>query len=429
MFPSHSPLGSALAPQPHLTSEIPYLSDIAALHGPAHPALSTASAAPVGDPASASSAQLSGAFLDPTLQPPPPPSAGPTSIPTAPGVLLWYFWTDTWKAVRGHAEQAQLRILEAHPMSEGLLDALQRHRPGLLGQYSSLHVFREGIRPIYEDEVNRVGGHFKLSHSAEHNVELVWMCIVQALAEGHFPGIIHGVTVFRKQRSSYSVKLWLPDSQDKAHQAAVRQFLAELLDRSWYSAMRFCPHRFILQTLERQRGSLRQPGSSDFLAGEMGFAGVDPFGDGGAGVPPVTVFGNFSQRPNPGLEGADAETYPLPTTASPEEMLLALQLEHAARRQRQLQKGPGPESETHDDPMLGIPTSTLALAQRAARAQALLGQPSVASITLGTAKEDSGKPSGEVGGGLVVGVPTTTTAFVSQAAGKSAMDFSGPTSG
>eukprot|EP00906_Rhabdomonas_costata_P023802 RCo034283 len=330
MFPSHSPLGSALAPQPHLTSEIPYLSDIAALHGPAHPALSTASAAPVGDPASASSAQLSGAFLDPTLQPPPPPSAGPTSIPTAPGVLLWYFWTDTWKAVRGHAEQAQLRILEAHPMSEGLLDALQRHRPGLLGQYSSLHVFREGIRPIYEDEVNRVGGHFKLSHSAEHNVELVWLCVIQALTEGHIPGIIHGATVFRKQHGSFSIKVWLPDSQDKAHHAAVRQFLVDLLDRSWYSAIRFCPHRFILQTLERQRGSLRQPGSSSVSMTAVPSAVAPSWTSQSVGVPGMLL--PSSSHSSSSVSG---EALPLPTTASPEELLRALQLDYAERRHRQ----------------------------------------------------------------------------------------------
>eukprot|EP00906_Rhabdomonas_costata_P035749 RCo050222 len=193
------------------------------------------------------------------------PSAAPTphlqqfhpaapSAPLSPKPATFCFWTDAWKAVRGHAEQTQVRVVEAHPPGDELLAALQRHRPATLGQYSSVHVFREGIRPCYDDDLNRFGGHYKLSHTAEHNVELVWVCVVQALAGGLFPGSatggaagggVYGVTVFRKQRSTYSVKVWVGDSQDKAHLGAVREFLGRLLERAWYSSMRFCPHRFI----------------------------------------------------------------------------------------------------------------------------------------------------------------------------------------
>ena len=201
-------------------------------------------------------------------------TSDPTPATSPNGDEEWAFWTDTWKAVKGHAEQTQVRLLETHPPGENFLAALQRNRPGLLSPYSSVHVFLNGVHPSYEDPVNRGGGHFKLSHSTEESVEEVWVRVAQAVVQGQFPGAAGGVvgaTVFRKHHSSFSMKVWVRYSADKtldkAHLSVVRQFLGKLLDRSWYSSVRFRSHRFILQQLGMQRNRSCAFGLSGYISG------------------------------------------------------------------------------------------------------------------------------------------------------------------
>ena len=62
-----------------------------------------------------------------------------------------------------------------------------------------------------------------------------------------------------KKRSGHSVhyyiKVWILHSLDKQHVEAVRVYLSNLLEQMPYSNLKFCPHKYILQTLQKQKQS------------------------------------------------------------------------------------------------------------------------------------------------------------------------------
>eukprot|EP00906_Rhabdomonas_costata_P036965 RCo051904 len=157
---------------------------------------------------------------------------------------VWVFWADVWRALGGHASQADLRALETHRLGQSFMDAMHRYRPMALELYSRVHVFPEGVRPCSDDPAIRTGGHFNLNNCGWRTVGLAWSRVVHALTDEQFPGgLVVGVTTLRKQRRSFSMKVWLRSLDDRTAVEAVRQALAAVVDREWYHSIRLSSRR------------------------------------------------------------------------------------------------------------------------------------------------------------------------------------------
>jgi hypothetical protein len=162
---------------------------------------------------------------------------------------------DTWEVTKGKAVLSKLVCLETHRHTKEFWECHRTFAAEKIPVCASLHVFKVGIQPAYEVPANRTGGHFKLGATSAESANRIWLQINQSMIQGEIPNAadVNGITLLKKQRAQYSVKIWIRNSLDKQHVEAVRNFLLAGFDRSHFSTIKFCPHKYILQTLLHQK--------------------------------------------------------------------------------------------------------------------------------------------------------------------------------
>ena len=64
---------------------------------------------------------------------------------------------------------------------------MAKHKFSELRDRSCLHVFKDDIRPLWEDPKNHCGGHFKLTASNQNTTETMWLEVVLNLLGQQFP--------------------------------------------------------------------------------------------------------------------------------------------------------------------------------------------------------------------------------------------------
>lgn len=128
----------------------------------------------------------------------------------------------------------------------------------------SLHVFKTGITPVYQDNNNCRGGHYKIRPFTVDDGHNIMMYVVGQALLGIIPCSNHicGVSLAKKSRTIL-VKLWLRDSKDKDTIVIIQDYLSQNIPRRFRS--KFCPNKYMLSTihrrLTRERSNLQTPPS------------------------------------------------------------------------------------------------------------------------------------------------------------------------
>ena len=124
---------------------------------------------------------------------------------------VWSFWITTWPG----SEHQELKDLGSFNQIRSYWDWFEAL--GLPKEKGTSHyLFKNKIRPRWEDEPNKVGGHFTALISDEMNTANLWMDVTLAVVAGQFEGsdLINGVGICNKG-SSCTLQIWL-GSRDKA---------------------------------------------------------------------------------------------------------------------------------------------------------------------------------------------------------------------
>eukprot|EP00997_Jenningsia_sp_PLL12_P006035 NODE_2580_length_899_cov_114.850588_g2119_i0.p1 GENE.NODE_2580_length_899_cov_114.850588_g2119_i0~~NODE_2580_length_899_cov_114.850588_g2119_i0.p1 ORF type:complete len:195 (+),score=35.78 NODE_2580_length_899_cov_114.850588_g2119_i0:96-680(+) len=111
---------------------------------------------------------------------------------------------------------------------------------------TSLHIFKRGIKPLWEDPRNMIGGHFQLTMKARL-AQQQWLRAVLALVGEQFPlEETCGITLLEQPKGRYVMKLWL-SSTDKEQVDCARQYLVALLGGlENITRLTFVKHKLVL---------------------------------------------------------------------------------------------------------------------------------------------------------------------------------------
>jgi|EP00670_Eutreptiella_braarudii_P001796 hypothetical protein len=174
-------------------------------------------------------------------------------------VPLFSLWTDKWEVKQGRfilSEMKEIRTFSAPELDR----AWRGINPAKLPACCSLHLFKKGIQPVYEDPRNSGGGHFKLVAVNDATAEELWATISHLFVAGMFPKPegVNGVT-YLKKRNGKGIKIWVNNSTNKDWLSHVKHFL-QSVPCSKNGSFKFCSHKHILQTLKKQRAAAsREP--------------------------------------------------------------------------------------------------------------------------------------------------------------------------
>ena len=125
-------------------------------------------------------------------------------------------------------------------------------------QNGSLHIFRKGITPEYDDPLNRNGGLFKLTFQATSCAADAFTALCGSLVLGHLPThvAVNGVT-FAKKGTSCGLKVWV-GSRAKQVVADVQEWFTKELDGFILSCV-FCPIASLLTSIQKKHAALCAP--------------------------------------------------------------------------------------------------------------------------------------------------------------------------
>ena len=98
-----------------------------------------------------------------------------TTDPTAPLQTTWSVWTSKWKG-----KSRLTHIANFHTLP-GFWDVFEDAPPSQLADKYYLHVFRQGISPMWEDPKNADGGHFKLTAQTKESSIPLWQTLTLAM--------------------------------------------------------------------------------------------------------------------------------------------------------------------------------------------------------------------------------------------------------
>ena len=93
----------------------------------------------------------------------------------------WAVWTSQW---RGKPEVTLLRTFDT---VQGFLESCQEAPLSHLADRCYLHIFKEGIPPMWEDPANAEGGHLKLLTKSQQGTPALWHALTQAMVKGLLP--------------------------------------------------------------------------------------------------------------------------------------------------------------------------------------------------------------------------------------------------
>ena len=174
----------------------------------------------------------------------PPPGAPPT--PSAPSLPPWHIWEKL--ASQGGGADAYSKAMQdiatissvsefwdhwlAIPQPSELLEGnkIVREDPERSAAIDSLMIFREGIKPEWEDAANQAGGHFAFTFkpgNCNHlQVDEYWNNIVIAAVGGMLGDKVNGIRLVDKTVSARNacirIEVWFRDYADTNAVAELR---------------------------------------------------------------------------------------------------------------------------------------------------------------------------------------------------------------
>ena len=154
------------------------------------------------------------------------------------------FWRDNYKVVmrtrrRKTSQRTELLLL-------GCVTSWDTYQANVIKymaetpQNGSLHIFREGIAPEYNDPSNQNGGLFKITLRASSCAALAFTALCSSFALGHLPHhmAVNGVT-FAQKGTSCGLKVWV-GVRTKQMVAHIQEWLTKALDGFIESCL-LCP--------------------------------------------------------------------------------------------------------------------------------------------------------------------------------------------
>lgn len=185
--------------------------------------------------------------------------------PSTPLRHAWVYWA-SWKL-----ETDQLGTMEdCRPIGEcGTMgefwDGFSRLLVADMPVNVSLQLLRKGVPPMYDHPENRNGGHFKIRAASMAAACTLWSQLTVAIAREQLPYAdqVQGCNVVKKLRST-TLQVWVVNSLSKATVEAVRLYLLTNLPRGDYLRLKFCPHKYLLRTLQTKRAQRRGGYDDDF---------------------------------------------------------------------------------------------------------------------------------------------------------------------
>eukprot|EP00760_Papus_ankaliazontas_P017421 PhM_4_TR17238/c0_g1_i1/m.5417 len=157
----------------------------------------------------------------------------------------WVFWMDEW-----HKDTASGQLTQTAKKMGVVATArefwvhMDQVSTASIPASSSLHIFRDGVSPKWEDPANVNGGHFRIRElSGSEHLTHVWVQMAMAVVGGDFThkDLITGVT-FSKKRNFNMICLWL-SSASTEEVYTCRDTIARLAQREMQIV--WCTHSTI----------------------------------------------------------------------------------------------------------------------------------------------------------------------------------------
>ena len=162
----------------------------------------------------------------------------------------WSVWKSKWRG------DPKLTHLSDFDTFEGFLQSVGSTPSSSLTDKHYLHIFRQGIRPMWEDPQNASGGHFKLMATTPEASTALWQALLLNMLFDQLPGAAkcNGASIVVHNIGNNIVKLWLGTAHTDAV-GAVKAFLRRTLRPEDYVAEKitFVPHKLVI------RGSSKKP--------------------------------------------------------------------------------------------------------------------------------------------------------------------------
>jgi hypothetical protein len=119
-----------------------------------------------------------------------------------------------------------------------------------------LHIFKNGIQPMWEDPMNIQGGHFKLTAKTTESAASLWQTLALNMIGELLPtnGYVTGASFVAHNVGNHILKLWL-GTVDKAVVNRTKAFLQSTLNEQDYvtEKITFVPHKLVIKGSANQK--------------------------------------------------------------------------------------------------------------------------------------------------------------------------------
>ena len=169
---------------------------------------------------------------------------------------LWCIWTSRWKG------QTTLTCLAQFDTIQGFWLSYHSNPTSQLPDKQHLHIFKNGIKPMWEDPMNIHGGHFKLTAKTTESAASLWQTLTLSMIGELLPTNRHvtGASVVAHNVGNHIVKLWL-GTVDKEVVNRTKAFLQRALNEQDYVSEKitFVPHKLVIKGSSSQKMPQREP--------------------------------------------------------------------------------------------------------------------------------------------------------------------------
>jgi len=167
----------------------------------------------------------------------------------------WDLWLSRWKG------KVTVQLKGRFDTIEGFWVSLNQHPVSNLRDKQHLHVFQDGIPPLWEDPANASGGHFKITARTYDATVAIWQSIVLHMIGEQCPTdvFVNGVLFIFHTVGDSIVKVWVP-TVDKAIVEMTKSFLEDAILSAGPSAaaerLVFVPHKLVLGSTKKPTDDL-----------------------------------------------------------------------------------------------------------------------------------------------------------------------------
>lgn len=180
---------------------------------------------------------------------------------------VWNFWTSNMRC------DPEVKFVSQFNSIQVFWERFQAQPVSQLPDKTYLHVFKDNIKPLWEDPANFCGGHFKLTAKSQSQSENMWVTVLLNMLGEQFPGseLVNGASVMSNQVGNNLVKVWLA-STDKTKVQAVRVFLRTILNAADYMPnVTFVPHKLVVKGAGKKLSNRITDASPQLLAAAPAF--------------------------------------------------------------------------------------------------------------------------------------------------------------